>query len=204
MARRTRIQIRVDLRSAGSRVRPSLPPRSWLRAEEKPATRDEAAETLLLLEAPGNDDDRAELPENEVAAETDRAMEIATRRSLIVGHAPELLLQQEKAILAEMTEVADAGRGLADPRIRILVNWIEQNLCPGWKGWNDCRVLIFTEYRHEAVSGATTPRRYRESRSREQANRHFSRRHGGYHAPGVEASVQWLTRKVPGSDSHCY
>ena len=42
--------------------------------------------------------------------------------------------------------MADASRGLADPRIRILVNWIEQNLCPGWKGWNNRRVLIFTEY----------------------------------------------------------
>lgn len=37
-------------------------------------------------------------------------------------------------------------RGLADSRIRILVKWIEQNLCPGWKGWNERRVLIFTEY----------------------------------------------------------
>ena len=45
-----------------------------------------------------------------------------------------------------MTEVADASRSLADPRIRVLVSWIEQNLCPSWKGWNNRRVLIFTEY----------------------------------------------------------
>jgi SNF2 family DNA or RNA helicase len=116
------------------------------RAEEKSLDRDEAAETLLLLEAPGGDDDRAELPEAAVSAEMDEAMEIATRRSLIPGNAPDHLLKQEKAILAEMTEVADASRGLADPRIRVLVSWIEQNLCPGWKGWNNRRVLIFTEY----------------------------------------------------------
>ena len=116
------------------------------RVEEKSASRDEAAEALLLLEAPGSDDDRAELPESAVTAEMDQAMEIATRRSLVPHDTPDQYLQQEKAILAEMTEVADASRGLADPRIRILVNWIEQNLCTGWKSWNDRRVLIFTEY----------------------------------------------------------
>ena len=94
------------------------------RAEERFATRDEAAETLLLLEAPSNNDDRAEMPEEVVTAEMDQAMEIATRRSLVHCHSPELLLQQEKAILLEMTEVADAARGLADPRIRILTDWI--------------------------------------------------------------------------------
>jgi len=147
------------------------------KAEEKPAARDDAAETLLLMEAPGNDDDRAELPEDAVAAEMDQAMEIATRRSLSRDHVSDLLFQQEKAILAEMAEVADAARGVADPRIRILVTWIEQNLCPGWKGWNDHRVLIFTEY--------TDTKRYLEQQLRaatakaDPENNRIATFHGG-------------------------
>src|SRR3990172_1483914 len=57
-----------------------------------------------------------------------------------------------------MTEIAEAARGLPDPRIRELVDWIRENLCPGLPplgsraksgapaSWNDRRVLIFTEY----------------------------------------------------------
>src|ERR1019366_811162 len=88
---------------------------------EKEAVRDEGAETLLLLEAPNSDDDRAELPEEDVIAEMDEAMAVATRRSMSREQQADAILQQEKNLLAEMTEVADAARGHADPRIKMLV-----------------------------------------------------------------------------------
>ena len=57
-----------------------------------------------------------------------------------------------------MTEVAEAARGFADARVRILIDWIRQNMCPELPSlgtmrtsgspakWNDTRVIIFTEY----------------------------------------------------------
>ena len=57
-----------------------------------------------------------------------------------------------------MTEIAEAARGLPDARVRKLVDWIRENMCPDLpplgtmqtRGtparWNDTRVLIFTEY----------------------------------------------------------
>ena len=57
-----------------------------------------------------------------------------------------------------MTEIAEGARGLPDARLRKLVDWIRENMCPDLpplgtmqaKGpparWNDNRVLIFTEY----------------------------------------------------------
>ncbi|MEQ1885183.1 MAG: DISARM system SNF2-like helicase DrmD [Bryobacteraceae bacterium] len=147
------------------------------RGLEKEAARDEAAETLLLLEAPSADDDRAELPEEDVVAEMDEAMAIATLRSMSREQVAEALLQQEKNALAEMTEAAEAARGLADPRIKILVKWVEENLCPGWKAWNARRVLIFTEY--------TDTKRYLEQQLRaaiarvDPENNRIATFHGG-------------------------
>ena len=57
-----------------------------------------------------------------------------------------------------MTEIAEAARGLPDARVRKLVDWIRENMCPDLpplgtmqtRGpparWNDTRVIIFTEY----------------------------------------------------------
>jgi len=49
-----------------------------------------------------------------------------------------------------MTAIAEASRGLPDARVRTLLDWVRQHMCPalGQPGatWNDTRVLIFTEY----------------------------------------------------------
>ena len=57
-----------------------------------------------------------------------------------------------------MTEIAEAARGLPDARVRKLVDWIRENMCPDLpplgtmqaRGtparWNDTRIIIFTEY----------------------------------------------------------
>jgi len=56
-----------------------------------------------------------------------------------------------------MEAVADQERGLPDARVRYLVKWIRDQMCPGVHlpgerppvsdaAWNDLRLLIFTEY----------------------------------------------------------
>ena len=99
----------------------------------------------LLMESVGADDDRAELAESEVEAEENAQLEAATEQAT-----PTALSDRELELLAEMNEVAMAARHLPDPRIKALSGWIRDNLCPelGKPGakWNDCRVLIFTEY----------------------------------------------------------
>jgi superfamily II DNA or RNA helicase len=93
----------------------------------------------VLREAPGADDDRADLPEADLEAEADAAVDGATRA------APTGLAARETALLDEMTSVSGAAQGQPDARVVKLVEWLRENLCPGGR-WNDRRVLIFTEY----------------------------------------------------------
>ncbi len=163
------------------------------RYDDKKPSRDEAADSQLLLDAPGSDDDRAELSEQEVTAEMDEAIAIATRRSLSREDVAGALLQQERDTLAQMTEVAEASRGLADPRIQILTKWIEENLCPGWKAWNQRRVLIFTEY--------ADTKRYLEQQLRTAIARADSPegRIGTFHGGMGDASRQEIKEAFNGS-----
>lgn len=113
----------------------------------------------LLLQPPNADDERANLPEEEVRAEEEAQMEAATQESLAADdQKDEALLQKERQLLEEMAEIANGQRGLADARIKWLVDWIRQNMCPGLPplgeapregqppAWNDRRIIIFTEY----------------------------------------------------------
>jgi SNF2 family DNA or RNA helicase len=100
-------------------------------------------------EAPGSDDDDADLPAEELAAEEDAQVEAAT---LAAGAVP----AEEVQLLDEMTRTAGQARGRPDARVRHLVNWIRDNMCPGLPEpgeeaeepprWNDLRLLVFTEY----------------------------------------------------------
>ncbi len=123
----------------------------------------------LLRGAPGSDDERAELPEDEVQAEEEAAVEAATA-SAAACEGPAAASARERALLAEMTELADAARARPDPRVVKLVDWIRENLCPDLPPlgatrrtgaparWNERRVLIFTEY--------TDTKRYLEAQLR--------------------------------------
>ncbi|HEX5273255.1 MAG TPA: helicase-related protein, partial [Gemmataceae bacterium] len=106
----------------------------------------------LVGSAVGSDDDRAELTEEELGQEEDAQFEAASRASS-AGAAS----GQEARLLDEMTRIADECRGLPDARVSRLLDWVRENLCPGLPrhgeaipavppGWNDTRVLIFTEY----------------------------------------------------------
>jgi SNF2 family DNA or RNA helicase len=88
-----------------------------------------------LLDAPDADDDRADASEDEVAEQEAAAMTAATAR-MLEGSADGYA--RERALLAEMTDVAESARGQADSRVKHLVAWV--------KAHQDERVLIFTEY----------------------------------------------------------
>lgn len=62
-------------------------------------------------------------------------------------------LTRELALVDEMREIAEASRYPADPRVREIVAWIGENMCPGLGAglgaaplWNERRVIVFTEY----------------------------------------------------------
>ncbi len=126
------------------------------KAEAKAETRaDVESRYGLLRSAPGADDDRAELSEEDVEREDDAQMEAASK----AAQAPEQqgLTSRERELLDEMTRIATSARSKPDPRIHKLVDWIRANLCPGLPlssgerpepppAWEKRRVLIFTEY----------------------------------------------------------
>jgi hypothetical protein len=106
----------------------------------------------LLLSAPGADDDRSDLDEAEVAAEEEA---VIVRASPIPGSSSGATTP-ELALLDEMARIADRVRGLPDPRVIALTDWIRENCCSGLGNhgqpaetgatWNDRRVIVFTEY----------------------------------------------------------
>ncbi|RIL07543.1 MAG: helicase [Proteobacteria bacterium] len=97
----------------------------------------------LLEAAPGRDDDRAELSEDEASAEERGAVAAAT--VVAEEDAGARVTGAECDLLARMAKIADAARGLADARVEKLVAWIREHCCPSGR-WNERRVLIFTEY----------------------------------------------------------
>lgn len=100
----------------------------------------------LLAATPDADDERADLPEEEVESEEDAQMAAATQASKTNASA----LGPELNLLEEMARIARGARYDADPRVRHLLDWVRQNQCPdlGREGatWKPRRVLIFTEY----------------------------------------------------------
>ncbi len=124
----------------------------------------------LLREAPGADDERAALPEEQVQAEEEEQMKAATEATTPADST------RERQLLDEMGEIANAARGQADPRIGKLLAWIRLNLCPAGR-WNQRRVLIFTEY--------TDTKRYLEQQLRaavagtDRAEQRIATFHGG-------------------------
>src|SRR5262249_54451783 len=102
-----------------------------------------------------NDDDRATLSEEELQAEEEAQIEAATVETSAAG--PDAFAR-EKQLLDEMTEIAESARGLPDARVRYLVDWIRQNMCPDLPPlgirqdnsppgrWNETRIIIFPEY----------------------------------------------------------
>jgi len=60
-------------------------------------------------------------------------------------------IKYELTLIDEMIEVAEPIRYEADERVRAIIKWIEDHMCPGLSTeknpqWNERRLLIFTEY----------------------------------------------------------
>ena len=55
-----------------------------------------------------------------------------------VADRPGVSFERERELLARMTELADAARGIPDARVKHLITWARAH--------KDRRVLIFTEY----------------------------------------------------------
>jgi SNF2 family DNA or RNA helicase len=112
----------------------------------------------LLIGGVGPDDDRATLSEQELAAEEEAqiaAVSDAVHGPTRIGGAKELF-EQEQLLLDQMTEIAESAKFLPDARVKKLLEWIRDNMCPDLPvsgeipanppEWNNTRVIIFTEW----------------------------------------------------------
>ncbi|MFZ4699885.1 MAG: helicase-related protein, partial [Candidatus Methylumidiphilus sp.] len=108
-----------------------------------------------LTESPDADDDFNLQSEDEQERETEAAIIEATLAT--AGYPEPHGIAREKELLAWMEDVAHFARSLPDARVRFLIEWLRENLCPGIRlpgqsspqpgaAWSDLRVLIFTEY----------------------------------------------------------
>jgi SNF2 family DNA or RNA helicase len=134
-----------------------------------------------LLDAPGADDDRAEAGEEDVAQQEAAAIEAATARAFETeatgsGTRSGDPYARERALLAEMTDSAEAVRGKGDERVKHLAGWIRANPTR--------RVIVFTEY--------SDTKRYLERQLRAQlalreGDPSIATFHGGMNDEGREA-----------------
>ena len=108
-----------------------------------------------MFDGSDSDDERSQLSEEEQQSILDHEMETATAAA--AGDSTAADIAREKALLDEIQAVAERGRGQADARVRYLLNWIREYMCPGIclpgesrqtteAKWNDLRLLVFTEY----------------------------------------------------------
>ncbi|QDU09073.1 DISARM system SNF2-like helicase DrmD [Gimesia aquarii] len=127
--------------------------RQWEKLQEASAADEHDLRTLdLLTGIVDSDDDRATLEEDQLRAEEDAQFEAASSATLgpLEDMSAKDLFAHEQKLLDEMTEVAEQSRGKSDARTEKLIEWIRENMCPelgkAGAGWNETRVLIFTEY----------------------------------------------------------
>jgi len=138
--------------------------RQWEQAHDETspmANGTTATAELFLTGTPDADDERGEWTEEELEAEETAQIEAATAAA--EKEAPrdvvaEALWHREKALLDRMQKISEEARYQPDAKMRALIDWIRQHLCPDLppfgarsKGpspqWENRRVLIFTENR---------------------------------------------------------
>jgi superfamily II DNA or RNA helicase len=115
----------------------------------------------LFTTTPDVDDERGEWTPDEQEAEEVAVVEAVTAAAEAESPrdaSAQTLWRQEQAILDQMQEIAEKSRHLPDAKVRRLIDWMRENLCPALppfgqspRGappkWNNRRVLIFTENR---------------------------------------------------------
>ena len=136
--------------------------KQWEKQQEAEAEIPESEEQdSLLRTAPDSDDERGEWEEDQLEAEEEaevEAMTVAAEAGGLRDERTEELWNREQKLLDRMEKIAEETRYLPDAKVRELIEWIRENLCPGLPSfgelsqgepapWNDRRVLIFTENR---------------------------------------------------------
>lgn len=117
-------------------------------------------EQSLLLRTQGADDEGGAVSDDTLQAQEDSLFESVTAESESGAKASAEEASQrdrELQLLDKMQEIAAQSRGVPDAKMRWLLDWIRDNMCPiGPDGrgdhseparWNDRRILIFTENR---------------------------------------------------------
>ena len=137
--------------------------RQWEAAQAKNTKTSNSAnqQVTLFASSPDADDERSNWTDEELEAEEVAQIEAVT--ALAEAEAPrdsstEVLWQREQELLDQMQEVADNARYVPEAKLRSLIDWIRDNLCPELPTfgqhheglqpkWLNHRVLIFTENR---------------------------------------------------------
>jgi superfamily II DNA or RNA helicase len=115
-------------------------------------------ETPLFNRPPDADDERAEWTPEETEAEEAAEIEAATSASEAAAPGDAAARRREHALLDRMQDIAEKSRYLPDAKLRHLLDWIRQHLCPELPPlgqtpsgppprWRDRRLLVFTENR---------------------------------------------------------
>ena len=136
--------------------------KQWEREQETEGGAVESEEQdSLLRTAPDSDDERGEWEEDQLEAEETaevEAMTVAAEAGAVRDPGTEELWRREQDLLDRMEKIAEETRHRPDAKVRRLIDWMRENLCPGLppfgeppRGepapWNNRRVLIFTENR---------------------------------------------------------
>jgi len=132
--------------------------KQWEAAQAEMKAAAPAIQTDLLVQAVGPDDDRATLPEQELAAEEEAQFAAVSEATVgpIQTTSTRNLFEREQKLLDQMAEIAESARALPDARVTRLIEWVSKNMCPGLNStgrlptespkWNNTRMIIFTEY----------------------------------------------------------
>ncbi len=114
----------------------------------------------VLVRSHGSDHEGETESDETLQAEEDRQFEAVTLDS--EAHGPgsadeSFRWDREFELIERMQRIAGKARGIPDAKVRWLLNWIRENICPIGTGapnnsgrpaeWNERRILIFTENR---------------------------------------------------------
>src|SRR5579862_513165 len=135
--------------------------RQWQRGREGAPVHSEIESEQLFMQPPDADDERAELTSEEAEAEEAAEVEavtVAAESGTVRDAAAEALWRREHALLNRMQAIAEQSRSLPDAKVRYLIDWIREHLCPALPAfgqlpsgkpatWLERRLLIFTENR---------------------------------------------------------
>ncbi|MEX2555579.1 MAG: DISARM system SNF2-like helicase DrmD [Actinomycetota bacterium] len=135
--------------------------RHWEKAAKEATETATEHDASLFTSSPDADDERATWEPDEQEAEEAAQTESVTRLAEVEtsrDEEAERLWKREQALLDQMQTITDQSRHMPDAKVRCLLDWIRDNMCPDLpafgkqlKGaaptWNERRVLIFTENR---------------------------------------------------------